>query len=95
MKKLKIFSILIGLMFLLVACDGDNKQSELPPGYGMLCNSDSTKFVATMPSEFRLYRYDRAQDTPYNNYRDAIKYAWGQYEHVSPPPDTIKYQECN
>jgi len=78
---------------LLVACDA--KQEELPPQYGMLCNTDSTKFVATMPGGTRLYKNDVGY-VPYSNYKNALKHAWRQYEFKpSGVPDRTSWQKCN
>lgn len=89
--KLNKLSILIGLILLFWCCG--EQRTDLPPRYGMLCNVDSSKFIATMPGGTRLYKWDYGS-VAYNNLEDAVKRAWSQYNHVSLPPDTTNWIEC-
>lgn len=87
-------SMLIGLILLLVVTSCDTKQQEgLPPQYGMLCNQDSTKFVATMPGGTKLYKKE-VGFVPFSNYQSAIERAWGQYNYKPDLPDTTSWQKC-
>jgi len=93
MNNLKNLGIFIWLI-LLVACASDDKHLELPPKYGMLCLSDSSTFLPTMPAGTRLYKNFIGHQA-YDNYQDAIDRAWWQYEFKSSLRDTADWQKCS
>ncbi len=68
------------------------EKKELPPGYGMMCNSDSSKFIATMPGGTRIY--NGSVYNAFDNAQDATDRAWRQYNYSSPPPDSVDWRKC-
>jgi len=93
--------LFLGLIVLLVIYElippippiSDTEQviDFLPPGYEILCD-DKGNFLPTMPGGTRLYK-----SYPYIPFKDrqkAIKKAWEQYNHKSPPPDTTEWYDC-
>ncbi len=98
------FIIIKIILFLFIVVGMACKHSkppihDLPPGYKMMTNFDSTKFVALMPGGTKLGTYDYPEKA-FMSYQDAVDRAWEMYnfmyefKHKTSELDTIKWYDA-
>ena len=95
-QKLTIKIIAIGCILILACgCEKKCQYKKPPPGYKILYNQDSTKFIAVMPGGTKLGESKSYPEKAFKSYDEALYRAWYQYNFLPATSeiDTIKWLE--